>query len=203
MSTPPALPPPSSLAGQPPSLLDPVAVQWIKDNEHLRLLSIFHYVAGGLAVLVSCFFILYIVFGVVMLTNMRAFDTMPRPTPPNAVGSPAPAASPTETAGPSAGPMSPRPARFQPTTHPAEPPAFIGYFLAGIGTVAVLIGWTVGALLILSGRHLARHTGRMFSLVIAGLSCLQVPFGTILGVFTLNVLSRPSVAALYAANARK
>jgi hypothetical protein len=38
---------------------------------------------------------------------------------------------------------------------------------------------------------------RMFSMLIAGLNCLQVPLGTVLGVFTLLVLSRESVQELY------
>jgi hypothetical protein len=41
----------------------------------------------------------------------------------------------------------------------------------------------------------------MFSLVIAGLNCIQIPFGTALGVFTIIVLLRDSVREAYAAGA--
>jgi hypothetical protein len=34
-------------------------------------------------------------------------------------------------------------------------------------------------------------------MVIAGINCLSFPFGTALGIFTLIVLSRESVQALY------
>ncbi|MCX6922874.1 MAG: hypothetical protein NT154_06635 [Verrucomicrobia bacterium] len=37
----------------------------------------------------------------------------------------------------------------------------------------------------------------MFSLMIGGLNCLQIPFGSALGVFTIIVLSRDSVRDLY------
>ena len=38
-----------------------------------------------------------------------------------------------------------------------------------------------------------------FSLVIAALCCLNMPLGTVLGVFTFIVLTRDSVKAQYAA----
>jgi hypothetical protein len=34
-------------------------------------------------------------------------------------------------------------------------------------------------------------------MVVAGLNCAQMPLGTVLGVFTLMVLSRESVKSLY------
>ena len=53
------------------------------------------------------------------------------------------------------------------------------------------------ALNTLSGFCLWRRKHRLFSLVIGGLNCLQVPFGTALGVFTLIILFRDSVRQLY------
>ena len=52
----------------------------------------------------------------------------------------------------------------------------------------------------LSGLYLRKHKNRTLSIVIAGLDCLQVPFGTVLGVFTIIVLLRPSVIELYESN---
>jgi hypothetical protein len=52
---------------------------------------------------------------------------------------------------------------------------------------------------ILSGVFLRQRKHRMFSLVVAGLDCLQIPFGTALGVFTFIVLLRESVRQSYAA----
>lgn len=49
----------------------------------------------------------------------------------------------------------------------------------------------------LSGFFLLHKKNRTFSLIVAGLDCLQIPFGTALGVFTIVVLSRPTVSLLY------
>jgi hypothetical protein len=50
----------------------------------------------------------------------------------------------------------------------------------------------------LSGVFLLKKKYRMFSLIVAGLDCLFMPFGTLLGVFTIIVLIRDSVRRLYA-----
>ena len=41
----------------------------IQDQEHLKLLAIFHYVAAGLGALFSCFPILHVILGIVMLSG--------------------------------------------------------------------------------------------------------------------------------------
>ena len=60
---------------------------------------------------------------------------------------------------------------------------------------------TGGLLNIISGLCISRRQLRTFSLVVGGLNCLQIPFGTVLGVFTLVVLLRDSVRETYAAMA--
>jgi hypothetical protein len=55
----------------------------------------------------------------------------------------------------------------------------------------------VGLLNGISGFFLQARKNRTFSLVVAGLDCLMIPLGTILGAFTLVVLLRQSVAAAY------
>jgi len=64
----------------------------------------------------------------------------------------------------------------------------------------------MGALLVaggvanlLSGLFLRKQTNRVFSLIVAGMDCLQFPFGTALGVFTFIVLLRDSVRGIYEA----
>jgi hypothetical protein len=59
---------------------------------------------------------------------------------------------------------------------------------------------TSGVLNLISGLYLRAQKGRTFSLVVAGINCLYLPLGTLLGVFTIIVLSRDSVQELYAAN---
>lgn len=52
---------------------------------------------------------------------------------------------------------------------------------------------------LLSAYFISRRQNRTFSIVVAGMNCLQVPFGLALGVFTLIVLLRDPVRATYAA----
>jgi hypothetical protein len=52
---------------------------------------------------------------------------------------------------------------------------------------------SAGVLNLLSGCFLLRRRHRIFSIVVAAFNCLQVPFGTVLGVFTIVVLTRDSV----------
>jgi hypothetical protein len=49
----------------------------------------------------------------------------------------------------------------------------------------------------LAANFLRSRKNRIFIMVVAGLNCAQMPLGTVLGVFTLMVLSRESVKSLY------
>lgn len=58
----------------------------------------------------------------------------------------------------------------------------------------ILTSWALAALLVIAGRSLAQRKRRMFCLVVATVAAMMcMPFGTILGVFTIIVLLRPSV----------
>lgn len=61
---------------------------------------------------------------------------------------------------------------------------------------AFLIGSAV--LNLASGLFIRARKHRTFSLVVAGLNCIHVPLGTVLGVFTIIVLLRDSVRNMYA-----
>jgi hypothetical protein len=54
-----------------------------------------------------------------------------------------------------------------------------------------------GILNLISGFCLRARRCRTFSLVVAGVNCLHLPLGTVLGVFTIIVLSRESVREAY------
>jgi hypothetical protein len=144
------------------------------DLSHLRTLAICHYVWGGLIIAISSFFLLYVFVGFLMASGTIPLSTAPAATAPSTQFQSAP------TPGPA--PVSPR---------------FVGFIMAGIGGGVVALGWTLGILTIFSGRALARQRRRTFSMVIAGINCASVPVGTLLGVFTLIVLCRPSVRAMY------
>lgn len=45
-----------------------------QDGEHLRLLSIFHYVVGGLMGLIACFPLIHVGLGLMLLLNPEAFN---------------------------------------------------------------------------------------------------------------------------------
>ena len=79
----------------------------------------------------------------------------------------------------------------------APDPAF-GVVLMALGAGIVGIGWSVAACLILAGRSLIRRKRYLFCMVVAGSICLVCnPLGTVLGVFTIIVLMRPSVRQLF------
>ncbi len=79
----------------------------------------------------------------------------------------------------------------------SPPPAFIPYLFIAMGGIIVLTVWTIGGLTIYSGTCLRKQRRRMFSQIIAGIACLFMPFGTLLGIFTIIVLQRDSVRQLY------
>ena len=125
-----------------------------RDADHLRLLSIFHYVYGGLQIALCTVFLFHCVLGLLMLTRPEIFG-------------------------------------------PNPPPTWLGALMMGLGAFVILLGWGMGICTIYSARCLARRERRTFSVVMAAINCLSVPFGTALGVSTLIVLSRDSVRQLY------
>jgi hypothetical protein len=85
------------------------------------------------------------------------------------------------------------------TAKPGEdlPPEFLGWIFAVLGLVLFLIGIAMAICVLITGRSIALRKRYSFVLVIACIECLFIPFGTILGVFTIVVLSRESVKALF------
>jgi hypothetical protein len=85
------------------------------------------------------------------------------------------------------------------TAKPGEelPPEFVGWIFAVIGSFLFLLGIAIAICIFIAGRSLAKHTRYWFAFVIACIECLFIPFGTILGVFTIIVLSRESVKTLF------
>ena len=87
------------------------------------------------------------------------------------------------------------------TPKPGEelPPEFLGWIFAIVGLLLFLLGIAMAICILIAGRCLSRHRFYSFALVMACVECLFIPFGTILGVFTIIALSRESVKALFAA----
>ena len=127
-----------------------------KDEEHLKLLSIFHYVVGGLAGLFALFPVIHLVIGLVFILAPEVFES-----------------------------------------DGEAPPAFLGWFFVIFAGMFIITGWVLAGFIITAGRFLARCRHRLFCLVIAGIECAFIPFGVVLGVFTIIVLMRESVKELF------
>ncbi|HLF57551.1 MAG TPA: hypothetical protein VI942_11955 [Thermoanaerobaculia bacterium] len=127
-----------------------------QDQEHLQLLSIFHYIVAGLTALFSMLPMFHLFLGMTMIT--RGFEGMKSRDPFGAT---------------------------------------LGWLFVTFATMAIALGLAFAVCLALAGRNLARHRGYTFCLVVAAIACLFIPFGTVLGVFTILVLVRPSVKTLF------
>ena len=79
------------------------------------------------------------------------------------------------------------------------PPAWLGTMISGIGVVLFVFVEAIGILNIYSGRCIARRKHRTLSMVVSAFDCLSIPFGLILGVFTLVALSDSEVKREYEA----
>ena len=77
------------------------------------------------------------------------------------------------------------------------PPFFIGWLFIIIASVFILFGWALAATIIIAGRRLRQRRSQTFCFVVACIECIIVPFGTVLGVFTIIHLSRDSVRQLF------
>ena len=85
------------------------------------------------------------------------------------------------------------------TAKPGEelPPEFLGWIFAVIGSALFLIGLAMAICILIAGRSLALCKRYSFILVMACIECVFIPFGTILGVLTIVVLSRESVRGFF------
>jgi len=77
------------------------------------------------------------------------------------------------------------------------PPAFFGWMMVVLGIALAVMGLGYAALMAYAGRCVARTRHWTFVIVMAALSCAFFPFGTVLGVFTIIVLSKPEVKSLF------
>jgi len=179
---------------QPPPM--PVHQMNAQDEAHLKVISVCHFVMGGLYLLGIGFVILHFM---IMAMVFRMAEAESHKTPPPVVTvAPETEVIPAEMTGESIGlpeipsvPVAP----VSPTPNPF-PKEFIPIMIG----VYVVIGLFLVALCVcnvLSGLHIRKRKNRIFSFVVAGVNCMQFPFGTALGVFTFIVLSRLSVKMDY------
>ena len=129
-----------------------------EDEQHLKLLSIFHYVVGGMTALIACFPLIHFVVGIAIVSGNFGGPEMP------------------------------------------SEGAFVGWFFIILAGTMITLGWGTALCMIITARKLKTRTGHTFCLVIAAIECLCFPFGTILGIFTIIVLTKESVKAQFDEN---
>ncbi len=127
-----------------------------RDKEHLKLLSVFHYVLGGLTGLMGCMPFMHVAMGVAIITGKLSS--------PDGDGL----------------------------------PLLFGWIFVIMGAIAIIGFWTVAILFLVAAGRLKKRRSWTFCFVVACVSCLIVPHGTVLGVFTIIVLIRDSVKASFA-----
>ena len=87
---------------------------------------------------------------------------------------------------------------FPPPSRPGEPaPAIIGVFLVVFGMLASLFLAALAVLQLVAARALGQRRSRLLCQIAAAASCLQMPWGVLLAVFTFLVLGRESVKQLF------
>lgn len=72
-----------------------------------------------------------------------------------------------------------------------------GWLLIIGGFLFICYILAIAILNLLSAIRLRKRKSRKFSIVVGAINCLLPPIGIILGVFTISVLSGPSVVSLY------
>ena len=77
------------------------------------------------------------------------------------------------------------------------PLAIVGSVFIVFATCFILAGLTFAACLVLAGRFLQQRKHYNFCLFMAGFACIFMPFGTILGVFTIITLMKQEVKAMF------
>ncbi|HEU4391298.1 MAG TPA: hypothetical protein VFV34_26095 [Blastocatellia bacterium] len=77
------------------------------------------------------------------------------------------------------------------------PPQLLGWLFVVVGLVVSAGLMTVAALKLLTARAIRQRRNPTLCMITAAISCLTVPFGTVLGVATFLVLSRPTVKRLF------
>jgi hypothetical protein len=77
------------------------------------------------------------------------------------------------------------------------PPAAFGWLFVGAASIFILIGWAIAICSFLAGKYIKQQKNYTFIFVMAAVACMFAPLGTVLGVFTIIVLLRDSVKALF------
>jgi hypothetical protein len=86
------------------------------------------------------------------------------------------------------------------TSATQAPPAFFGRVITGIGIGIFLVMVILAAAKLRTAFCIKHRRSRTFCMIVAGFSCLAIPYGTALGVLSILVLGRDSVARMFKPN---
>ena len=86
---------------------------------------------------------------------------------------------------------------FSSTATASGPEAIFGWLFVIFPLMIIACAWAYAICLVYAGRYLRQQSRYTFCLVMAAISCAFMPFGTVLGIFTILVLMRPSVQRLF------
>lgn len=75
--------------------------------------------------------------------------------------------------------------------------AVLGGVFVVVGVVIMLFAAAKAFLCWTAASNISKRVGHTFCFVMACVICLSMPLGTALGIFTIIVLNRPSVKALF------
>ena len=126
------------------------AFQMAQDESNLRMLSIFHFVYGGIMGLLTLGCLVYVIMGIAMAAGT----------------------------GTSVGEL-------------------VGGVIAIFGVILTVVVGVKAGLLLAAGYGLARKKHHTLCIVAACFSFLGIPLGTVLGVCTLIMLTKPNVKRLF------
>ena len=130
------------------------------------------YVRGAMMIAFGCFFLIYVAFFLGFSFIPESAWNQPAATSP----SPTPFAWATPT---------PHPANSEP------PPVIVFRIMAGVFGFVTFLVWTLGCLTAYAGRCIQKRRHKLLIYIMAGLNCLFIPYGTLLGVFTFIILGSP------------
>ncbi len=150
-------------------------------REQVRLLSIFHYVLGGIGYLISLIPCIHLAIGIFFLVAPEATFQVPS-TPANAAAG-------------ESGETIPTTAPVQPV--PPFPAKLFGLIFTSVAAVIIVAGMILSTCIVVAGKRLAALRSHTFCMVIAGIECLIMPFGTVLGIFTILTLIKPETRRLF------
>lgn len=163
-------------------------------QSHLKLLEICYYVSGGIKIFFISFFLIYVVV-------LLGLSFMPETALENS--------STPSTSSASGDLHEPRTENHPEQTeskgiNSKQDYAMFQWAMRGFAAfmgLIVLIGWSFGALVIYAGWCIRKRKYRTFVHIIGALHCLFIPYGTMIGVFSLLTLSKPEAVKAFTPSA--